>query len=435
MASSNIEQRAITSLTPWAANARTHSKKQIQQIASSIEIFGFTNPVLIDEDANILAGHGRVAAAAHLGWADVPCLRLDHMSADQKRAYVLADNKLALNAGWDEDLLAAELGALASSDLDFDIGATGFSIPEIDSLLAAVAPEEPNDPADDLGVSEAPRRVVSGDIWQLGVHRLICGDALNGNVVEQLMDGALARMVFADPPYNVPIDGHVGGSGKIKHREFAMASGEMSSSEFSTFLERAMNQLADHSGEGSIHFICMDWRHLQEVLAAGDAVYDEMKNLIVWAKDNGGMGTFYRSRHELICVFKKGNAPHINTFELGENGRYRTNVWEYRGVNTMRAGRMEELALHPTVKPVQMIADAIRDVSGRGDIVLDTFGGSGSTMIAAHKTGRRGFLCELDPLYCDTILQRWEDYAKDAAEQVLCGWPREMTASFAQAAE
>lgn len=179
--------------------------------------------MLIDEDANILAGHGRVAA--HLGWADIPCLRLDHMSADQKRAYVLADNKLALNAGWDEDLLAAELGALASSDLDFDIGATGFSIPEIDSLLAAVAPEEPNDPADDLRVSEAPRRVVSGDIWQLGAHRLICGDALNGNVVEQLMDGALARMVFADPPYNVPIGGHVGGSGKIKHREFAMASG------------------------------------------------------------------------------------------------------------------------------------------------------------------------------------------------------------------
>jgi DNA modification methylase len=256
------------------------------------------------------------------------------------------------------------------------------------------------------------------------MHRLICGDALKGHVVNQLMDGALAQMVFADPPYNVPIDGHVGGSGKIKHREFAMASGEMSSTEFAGFLEKAMT-----------HFICMDWRHMQEVLAAGYAVYDEMKNLIVWAKDNGGMGTFYCSRHELIFVFKKGDAPHINTFELGQNGRYRTNVWEYRGVNSMRAGRMEELALHPTVKAVQMIADAIRDVSGRNDIVLDSFGGSGSTMIAAHKSGRRGYLCELDPLYCDTILKRWENYAKDAAEPVLCGWPRAAPLALLEAAE
>ncbi len=162
-----------------------------------------------------------------------------------------------------------------------------------------------------------------------------------------------------------------------------------------------------------------------EILAAGQGVYDDLKNLIVWAKDNGGMGTFYRSRHELIFVFKKGTAPHINSFELGQHGRYRTNVWEYRGVNTLRAGRLEELAMHPTVKPVQMIADAIRDVSARGDIVLDIFGGSGSTLIAAHKTGRRGYLCELDPIYCDRILQRWEDYAKDEAECIVCGWPQQ----------
>ncbi len=422
MTHQKIEQISISDLTPWSRNARTHSKKQVRQIAESIETFGFTNPILIDEHRTILAGHGRVAAAKLLGLTQVPCLRLDHMTADEKRAYVLADNKLALNAGWDEDLLAAELGTLISSALDFEVSVTGFSIPEIEGALEAVVPEEPGDPEDNVLPCEAPKRVRLGDVWQLGQHRLICGDALSSDVVSDLMDGAEARMVFSDPPYNVPIDRHVGNSGKIQHREFAMASGEMSQAEFTIFLERAFRNLANHSIDGSIHFLCMDWRHMSEMLAAGQAVYDELKNLIVWAKDNGGMGTFYRSRHELIFAFKKGTAPHINTFELGQHGRYRTNVWEYRGANSRHGNRMEELALHPTVKPVQMIADAIRDVSARGDIVLDIFGGSGSTLIAAEKTGRCAFLCELDPLYCDRILARWEAYAKDEAEKLVCGW-------------
>ncbi|MEM1151209.1 MAG: site-specific DNA-methyltransferase [Pseudomonadota bacterium] len=240
-------------------------------------------------------------------------------------------------------------------------------------------------------------------------------------------------MVFSDPPYNVKIDGHVGGSGKTKHREFAMASGEMSASEFRCFLETAFRNMAEVSMDGAIHFICMDWRQMSEMLAAGQGVYSELKNLIVWANDNGGMGTFYRSRHELIFAFKVGTAPHVNTFELGQHGRYRTNVWQYRGVNTIRAGRMEELSLHPTVKPVQMIADAIRDVSGRGEIVLDAFGGSGSTLIAAEKTGRWARLVELDPIYCDRILARWEAYAKDEAERLVCGWP--LGAATLEAAE
>ena len=227
--------------------------------------------------------------------------------------------------------------------------------------------------------------------------------------------------IFTDPPYNVPIHGNVGGSGKTRHREFAMASGEMTSEAFISFLATCFTAMATHSVDSAIHLVCMDWRHMGEMLAAGHQVYDEMKNLIVWAKDNGGMGTFYRSRHELIFVWKKGSAPHLNTFELGQHGRYRTNVWQYKGVNTLKAGRMDELSQHPTVKPVQMIADAIKDVSGRGDIVLDLFGGSGSTMIAAHKTGRRAFLMELDPIYCDRIIQRWEQFAKDEAEQLACG--------------
>ncbi|HIF59499.1 MAG TPA: DNA methylase N-4 [Rhodospirillales bacterium] len=417
--SDTIEHHAPSTLKPWANNARTHSKKQLRQIADSIELFGFTNPVLIDKDNVILAGHGRVEAAKQLNMDTVPCLRQDQMSDEQKRAYVLADNKLAENAGWDEELLAIELGALHELDLDFSLDITGFSIAEVDNLIEGTSVEEANDPADDqLPDADVQSRCKSGDLWQLGKHRLICGDSLDPQTIRRLMDGEQAQMVFTDPPYNVPIEGHVGNSGKIKHREFAMASGEMSKGEFTTFLQKAFANMADNSLDGSIHYICMDWRHMQEVMDAGNKIYDEFKNLIVWVKDNGGMGTFYRSRHEMIFAFKKGTAPHINTFELGQHGRYRTNVWEYKGVNTMRAGRMEELALHPTVKPVQMIADAIKDVSGRGDIVLDLFGGSGSTLIAAHKTGRRGYLCELDPIYCDRIIARWEAFAHDEAVKI-----------------
>ncbi|MCF1710354.1 site-specific DNA-methyltransferase [Tabrizicola sp. J26] len=430
MTSSHIEQIPPGNLRPWERNARTHSARQLKQIARSIETFGFTNPILIDQANVILAGHGRVEAAKALELATVPCLRIEHMTPAEKRAYVIADNKLALNAGWDEEVLAEELkGLLASEELGFDLGVIGFEVAEIDSLIEGLAPEEPGNPADDILPEIAPRRVCPGDIWQLGVHRLACGDALDVRVLDQLMAGDVARMVFSDPPYNVKIDGHVGGAGKTRHREFAMASGEMCAEEFTAFLTRAFRNMADHSCDGSIHFLCMDWRHLREMLAAGHAVYDELKNLIVWAKDNGGMGSFYRSRHELIFVFKKGTAPHVNSFELGQHGRYRTNVWNYRGVNTMRKGRMEELALHPTVKPVQMIADAIRDVSARGEIVLDAFGGSGSTLIAAAKTGRRARLVELDPIYCDRILARWETFAGDVAEHLVCGWPRVAAAS------
>lgn len=417
-----INYLLITSLKPYKRNARTHSKKQIRQIANSIETFGFTNPVLIDSANTILAGHGRVDAARLMGMDAVPCVQLEHMTETQKRAYVLADNKLALNAGWDDGLLAEELSAIISLDDGLDVSLTGFTLAEVDNLIADAENEEPGNPDDDLEPSEnVPARCKLGDIWQLGPHRLICGDALDQNAIANLMAGARARMVFTDPPYNVPIDGHVGGSGKIKHREFAMASGEMSQDQFTQFLTTSFHNLCNFSDDGSIHFVCMDWRHMREIMAAGDAAYTELKNLITWVKDNGGMGTFYRSRHELIFVFKNGTAPHINTFELGQHGRYRTNVWQYKGVNTLKAGRMDELELHPTVKPVQMIADAIKDVSGRGDIVLDIFGGSGSTLIAAHKTGRRAYLCELDPIYCDRIIARYETFAKDEAEQIACG--------------
>jgi DNA modification methylase len=419
MSDLSIETLSLSGLKPWPRNARTHSKKQVWQIADSNAQFGFTNPVLVDRNNTILAGHGRVAAAKLLELTEVPCVRLEHMTEAQKRAYVLADNKLALNAGWDEEFLAEELQAILGEDAGFDISITGFSFAEVDSLIEGKSVEEDGDPADDLLPEEVPPRCKLGDIWQLGPHRLICGDALDPAVVDLLMDGSQARMVFTDPPYNVPIVGNVSGLGKVKHREFAQASGEMSKDQFTAFLRSSFENLCKHSVDGSIHFICMDWRHMAEMHAAAEGVYAELKNLIVWAKDNGGMGTFYRSRHEFIFAFKNGTAPQINSFELGQHGRYRTNVWQYKGANTFKAGRQEELALHPTVKPVQMIADAIKDVSGRGDIVLDLFGGSGSTLIAAHITGRVAYLCELDPIYCDRIIARYEAFAKDEAQLVV----------------
>jgi DNA modification methylase len=423
-APARIEYLAPAELAPYQRNARKHSKKQIRQIADSIRAFGFNAPVLINAYNVLLAGHGRVEAAKLLGLAEIPCLRLEHMSEAQQRGFLLADNRIAEAATWDEELLAIELGKLLQlPDLTFDIGVIGFSVAEVDTLIESNAPEEPDNPTEDLLPDTTASRCHSGDIWQLGAHRLICGDALDRAVIATLMEGALARMVFTDPPYNVPIDGHVGNSGRIQHREFVMASGEMTSEEFTAFLSRAFQNLATHSLDGAIHLICMDWRHQTEILLAGDTVYSELKNLIVWVKDNGGMGTFYRSRHELIFAFKHGSAPHVNSFELGQHGRYRTNVWNYRGVNTMKVGRLDELALHPTVKPVQMIADALKDLSGRGEIVLDSFAGSGSTVIAAEKTGRVARLCEIDPVYCDRILARWEAYAKDDATQLACGWP------------
>lgn len=404
----SIERIEISLLIPDARNARTHSKRQIEQIAGSIKRFSFTAPVLIDEDNKIIAGHGRVAAAKLLGHSDVPCLRLSHLSATEKRAYALADNKVALNASWDIEILASEFQELMKGD--FEMALTGFSLPEIDSVLTDVelASTSASQPADDCPEPTARAVARLGDHWILGRHALVCGDAKDQDAVDVLMAGQQADMVFTDPPYNVPIDGHVSGLGRIHHREFAEASGEMSKAGFTEFLRRTLNRAAAVCKDGAIVFVCMDWRHQGEVLAAGYEVFSELKNICVWAKTNGGMGVFYRSQHEFVLVWKVGTAPHTNTFGLGAKGRYRTNVWSYPGVNTFKSDRMEELGSHPTVKPVALVADAIRDVSHRGELVLDTFGGSGTTLIAAEKTGRIARLIELDPIYCDVIIRRWQ---------------------------
>lgn len=405
---------AIDALKLAPRNARTHSEQQINQIADSIRVFGWTNPILIDGSGRIIAGHGRVAAAKRLGLIEVPTIRLADLSPVQLRAYALADNRLAELAGWDRNLLALELGELMTVDLEFDIEVTGFEMPEIDVLLEEAATL---DPVDDLPEIDPAKPVISrtGDLWRLGTHRLICGDSLNTSTYVQLLKGKLADLVVSDPPYNVKIEGHVSGLGKAQHREFAMASGEMNESEFTGFLTQVFQLLADNSREGSISFQFMDWRHAFEILTAGRAVYTEVKNICVWAKDNGGMGSLYRSKHELVFVFKKGKVPHINNVELGRFGRNRTNVWEYPGMSSRHAGREDLLVLHPTVKPVALVADAILDCSKRGDIVLDAFMGSGTMLLAAEKTGRVGYGIEIDPIYVDVAVRRWEKLTKKKA--------------------
>ena len=410
-----VTHKTPDTLTPYSNNARTHSKEQVRQIAKSIERFGFTNPVLISDADEIIAGHGRVQAAQLLGLETVPTLQLSHLSEVERRAYVIADNKLALNAGWDDEILAIELQALLEDDFEVDL--TGFSIAEVDGLFELVDTDaEQAARADSVPLrDDGPAVSKTGDIWLLGKHRLMCGDARKAEDIARLCDGERVDLLFTDPPYNVRINGHVSGLGQHQHKEFAVASGELNADEFTSFLTETLCNASAHLKDGAIAYVCMDWRHISELLQAGAMAFTEMKNLCVWNKTNAGMGTFYRSKHELVFVFKKGTAPHTNAFGLGEEGRYRTNVWDYAGVNSFGAERDEELSMHPTVKPVAMVADAIKDCSAHGEIVLDIFGGSGSTLIAAETVGRRTFLSELDPTYCDTIIKRYEKFSGNKA--------------------
>ena len=417
-----IEFRPIKSLRPYPTNARTHSKHQIRQIANSISTFGFTTPVLIDAEDQIVAGHGRVEAAKLLGMDSVPTLRLDALTKDQIRAYVLADNKLAQNAGWDNSILAIELQHLLTLD-DLDVTITGFEVPEIDQILEGAADE--TDPEDSIPDLSPNQRAVTevGDMWLLGKHRLLCGDSLQEDSYRKLMGDCRATLIFTDPPFNVTIDGHATGNGSIHHREFAMASGEMSGAEFTSFLTGSLGLSAQYSVDHSLHYVCMDWRHTDNLITAGRQVYAELLNLCVWVKNQGGMGSFYRSQHELVFVFAKGSAGHRNNVQLGRFGRNRTNVWHYPGIQTLSRQSDEGnlLALHPTVKPVAMVADAILDGSARGEIVLDAFLGSGTTLMAAERVGRICCGIEIDPIYVDVAIRRWRKYTGESAIHALTG--------------
>lgn len=417
-----IVVRDVASLRVYRRNARSHSDKQIRKLAAGISELGFVVPILVDSRGSIIAGHCRLAAAKLLGLKQVPTILVDHLSDGQIKALRLADNKMAELATWDVALLAEELQELVVSDLDFDIEITGFSTTEIDLRIESSEDAE-NDECDEVPATEDDGTPVTraGDLWNLDNHRIICGDARDPGVYERLLEDELAQVVFTDPPYNVPIDRNVCGSGSIHHPEFMMASGEMTADEFITFLRSGFVNLARYSAPASIHYIFMDWRHIREIEAAGADAYTTLKNLVVWVKNNGGMGSFYRSQHELVFVFQSGEGRPINNFGLGGDGRHRTNVWEYAGVNTFRRGRLDDLARHPTAKPTALVADAIKDCSKRGGIVLDAFAGSGTTIIAAEKTGRVARAIELDPRYVDVSVRRWQTFAGSTAHHAATG--------------
>ena len=422
----SVVYRRIDDLKPDPANPRLHSKKQIRQIANSIEVFGFIVPILIDRDGKVIAGHGRLLACRELGITDAPTLCLDHLTPAQARAFMIADNRLTEIATWDDRLLAQQLKDLSLLGLDFSLEVIGFEMGEIDLRIASLEdmPEQADDPADAVPeLSLGPPVSKLGDLWVLGHHRISCGNALDPDAFAALMGEERAAMVFTDPPYNVPIDGHASGLGAIHHRPFPMASGEMDEAEFAAFLGQSCRNLAAFSADGSLHYVCMDWRHLGELLAAGREAYGELKNLCVWVKDNAGMGSFYRSQHELVLVFKQRRGSHRNNVQLGQFGRNRSNVWRYPGVNSFARCSEEgnPLALHPTVKPAAMVEDAILDCSARGDIVLDAFLGSGTTVIAAERIGRRCYGLDLDSAYVDTTIRRWQALTGESAHHAVSG--------------
>jgi len=419
-----IINRKISDLNLDPRNPRVHSARQIKQIARSIETFGFNVPVLVDAEGNVIAGHGRIQACQLLGWTEVATICLQHLSKGEARAFMIADNRLTGSSNWNEQLLAEQLRDLSVLDLGFSLEVTGFDMGEIDLRIEGLNSPTQDDPADDLSkVPAGPPIAQPGDTWELGEHRIHCGNALEAAAYAALLQGEQAQMVFSDPPYNVRIDGNVSGLGQQRHREFAMGSGEMTEFEFTRFLVSATSLLARHSSEGSMHYLCMDWRHIARLLTAAREVYQELINICVWVKNNAGMGSFYRSQHEFVCVFRKGRGAHRNNVELGRFGRNRSNIWHYPGANSFsRVGDEGNLlALHPTVKPVALIADAIMDCTARRDIVLDGFLGSGTTVIAAERSGRRCYGIELDPLYVDVIVRRWQAFTRGEAVHEASG--------------
>jgi DNA modification methylase len=432
-----ITYRMIDTLVMDEANPRLHSRRQVRQIARSISTFGFNVPILVDAELKVIAGHGRVLACRELKTSQVPTISIDHLTRDKIRAFMIADNKLTENGSWSEELLANHFIELSAAlDLDFSLDVTGFEIGEIDLMIENQGkPAAQQDPADLQSIPAGPSVCKIGDLWLLGQHRVWCGNSLESVSYSTLLDGQDADLIFTDPPYNVQIDGHASGLGKTRHREFAMASGEMGRAEFTDFLMRVFLHLKRFSQPGAIHFVCMDWRHAGEILTAGHAIYSELKNICVWTKHNAGMGSLYRSQHELVFVFKTPGGPHRNNIQLGKHGRHRTNVWPYRAANDF--GRPTDegnlLQMHPTTKPVAMVADAILDCSCRGDLVLDPFLGSGTTLIAAERVGRRCYGMELDPLYVDVIVRRWQAFSGGSAQHAITGEPFSKTEGAAHA--
>ena len=403
----SVASRSIGELQPYANNARKHSRKQLRKIANSLQRFGWTNPILIDERGMVLAGHGRLEAARMLGWGHVETICLSGLTEDEKRAYILADNRIAAEAGWDRDLLAIEFSTLIEGG--FEVEATGFDTIEVDRVLGFDVVEEADE--DRVDLPDPSARAVSrlGDRWTIGDQRIFAGNARDPEAYRRLLADERAQMIFTDPPYGGSIAGYFPGKGKAKHREFVEGSANEQGSAFvSDFLQPAFERMAEWSVDGAIAYVCCDWRHLREFLDATDAAFAELKNLICWVKSNASLGGFLRSQHELILACKVKPGKHINNSSMIDGGRHRSNVWSYPGTNTFRNGRLEDLAAHCTVKNRKMVADAILDCSKPGGLILDPFLGSGTTLLAAAAKGRRGAGIELDPLYVDVAVRRLE---------------------------
>lgn len=416
-----IEYAAIDALHPYANNPRRATKKQLVKLSAAIAQFGFVVPILADEHGEIIAGETRWLCAKELGLKDVPVIRLGHLTDAQIKAFRIADNRLGELSEWDKTRLASEYVTIIEMG-EVEIDLTGFETAEIDLLIESMdggeGQVEAADP-DDEQPDPAPAISMPGDMWTMGEHRLLCGSSRDPQGWARLMDGKTAAMVFTDPPYNVSINGHVSGSGK--HKEFAEASGEMTKSEFIDFLAETIGNASIYLRDGGIADICMDHAHLPELYAAVERCGLKLLNLCVWNKTNGGMGSLYRSKHELVLVIKKGKAPHTNNVQLGKHGRYRTNVWDYAGVNSFGKNRKADLADHPTVKPTALVADAIRDVTDAGDIVIDAFMGSGTTLLAAERTKRIAYGMEIDGTYVDVAIRRWEQRTGQQAILVETG--------------
>lgn len=404
------EQVPLASITPAPRRLRAHSADKLARLERSLLKNSIITPIIINAAGVIVDGHARVEVARRLGWTHIAAIRVAHLTDEDLRVYAIAANKMPADATLDIDALRQELEEIELAIPNIDLTLTGYSVPEIDAMRGAFNAAQLNDLVDDVPAMPLAGAAVSviADLWHLKGHRLLCADATSLEAIARLMGDEQADQIITDPPYNVVINGHVSGKGKVRHREFAMASGEMASSEFVSFLKRSLGASASHLTDGGLAYVFMDHAHIGELLEAGSEVFTERKAICVWDKGAGGMGSLYRNAHELVTVFKKGTAKHINNVALGKHGRNRTTIWRYPGIAQQGRGRAKALSLHPTVKPVALIADAILDSSPRDGIILDPFGGSGSTLVAAEVTGRRARLVELDPAYVDTIITRFE---------------------------
>lgn len=402
-----LEYVDIKMLQAYERQLRRHTADKIRRLAKFIETSGIIIPLVVDKEGFVILGNARLAALKHLGLDSIPVIRVTHLDETMIRALILADNQFTLNAEWYKEVLREELTYLAPlvTEIGLELVDLGFETPQLDMIVGeqdAVGPDEL------LAADNTPPITQKGQIWLMNQHRLACGDAREEGVYIALMGDERAEMIFGDLPYNVPISGHVCGNGAIQHPEFVMGAGEMSPDQFIAFMTSIFTMLRKFSTDGSVHMQCMDWRHSLEILtAARNAGYTYL-NMACWVKHTGGMGSFYRSQHELVHIFRSGAGKHINNIMLGKFGRNRTNVWEYDGANSFKANRKGDLALHSTTKPVDMVAEAIKDCSNRNGLVLDPCGGGGTTLIAAERTGRIARLIELDPRYCDVIVRRWQ---------------------------